>query len=163
MFSKPNKVRMSKHEQYELLYRDGTCLPPYKSAAITIQYLDGVEDGRYFVVKFEDVKVRGCFSPPEKKYVWAALQEELGERNIELGIKNMDRVPSDWLLLMLSSVNSQHPFFDPNYYPDQPTMKEISIALASSLTKVPGFRSQSKHIQMAQSNLQIENLNTQLQ
>jgi hypothetical protein len=107
----PNKLKISRADLHELLYRKGFNLPSLKSAAITHDYLDGVMNGKYWCPKFGELRVRGCYMPPKKQYIFDELKEALVLVKLDIGISASHKVTIDWLLAALSTLNPAHEFF----------------------------------------------------
>ena len=117
-----------------------------------------MEDGTIWSAAYTNLKVRCCYSPPIKKLIWDALVADLAKDELKLGIVHHTKVSKDWLLLMLSTRNPEHKFFQPDYYPKESDGYHMAAAQAASLAQIPGFRSSQRHVQMAQANLRVADM-----
>jgi hypothetical protein len=58
-----------------------------------------------------------------------------------MSLRFTEKVPSAWLILMLSTMNPDHFIFAPGYYPRQPPTVQMRNSDIQALAQVPGFRS----------------------
>ena len=122
--------------------------------------MKGVEAETIYCPKFVDLKVRGCYSRPEKKIIWDELLKALKGKNFDIGFTNMDRCHTDWLILVLSTLMPDHEFFKSDYYPEEQPIFQMGMVDAHILAEQPAFRSTSSRVQMAQSNIALKKLET---
>ena len=54
-------VVKNKKQFHEALDRSGVCLPPYKCAGVTIDYLNNVQDSAVWCPLYIELKIRSCY------------------------------------------------------------------------------------------------------
>jgi hypothetical protein len=68
---------------------------------------------------YEEVKLRSCYFPPKKEFVFNEIIHILQNMNISFGIDSAQKVPADWLIKCLSTLNPGHLYFDKAFYPEE--------------------------------------------
>ena len=109
----------SKADFHEGMDRIGFMVPPIKSSGCTVDYLQRVRSGEYWCGKYEEGKLRSCYRPPKKDVIFKEIEDILAQRNMQLGFSDASKVPLDWLIIQLSTLNPDHRFFHRTYYPDE--------------------------------------------
>ena len=153
MQNRDRDPRISREEKHELIARGGKAIPPVDCPACTKTYLDGVQLNKFWCQSYVDVRIRCCYRPPVKAAILDAILLELRPSGRSLGIKDSTKVTKDWLLMILSTLNADHRFFAPDYYPNAVSAYTLDIAVQGILNGVPGFRSQNVAVQRAQANI----------
>jgi hypothetical protein len=72
----------------------------------------------FYVPKYEEIKLRACPRPPDKKEIARELVNAGAKQGKNFGIDIDGALPDmAWLLACLSTLNSKHKFFAKDYYP----------------------------------------------
>ena len=58
-----------KESRYLAFKRNGYYMPKSSEAFVTVKFLTGIREDRYFLPKTEHIKKRQCADPPPKKVV----------------------------------------------------------------------------------------------
>ena len=86
--------------------RVGYALPPIKSPGCTIGYMKAVRDGQYWCPLYINIKVASCYRPPKKDVIYNEVVRTLSEKGWnELGFSDSTKVPQEWLLKCLSTLD----------------------------------------------------------
>ena len=113
-------VVKTKRDFHEALDRLGHNVAPIKSGGCTIDYLMKVRSGEIWCPKYVDVRLRSCYQPPKKEVLFNEIVNHLHHAgNLEFGFSDASKVPVEYLLRCLSTLNPEHKFFDKSYYPDE--------------------------------------------
>lgn len=154
-----NRKVPTKSALYDAMLRNGWYLPHKKSQIITVDYLLGVKDRRFFCPKYEDIRLRPCPLPPTKAQVVHEVFLIL-DKDCNLGFSEADhhKVDTTWALNILSSIQPDHEFFGKSFVPHIPSRSE-EIALlnendAAFLDGLPDL-SQLKKFKCKKSTLSI--------
>ena len=75
--SSNHSLKLSKELKYEANVRNGLYMWHYKCSMNTVQNINLVKQGKIFVPRFEEVKLRPCPKPPLKKFVILEVLKEL--------------------------------------------------------------------------------------
>jgi len=115
-------------------------VPPFQSKCITIDYLEKVRAGTYFVPNYRDMQIRPCPNPPKKKRIFDEIMQLCQQHNVNFGMKDETYANADWFLDVLSSINPEHPFFHKSYVPSADDSKYTRISKAKpDLSNDDGF------------------------
>ena len=115
----PTDVVKSKRDLHEFLDRLGIKLPPIKSPGCTVDYMKKTHTGEYWCPKYNELKVRSCYKPPSKDKVFTEVVMHLASANAApFGFSDQSKIPAEWLIQCLSTLNPDHLFFQCDYYPD---------------------------------------------
>ena len=110
----------TKKDFHEALDRLGYNVPPIKSGGCTVDYLLKVRSGENWCPKYVDVRIRSCYQPPNKDVLFNEVMLHLQYAGLkDFGFSDASKVPVDYLLRCLSTLNPDHKFFDKSYYPDE--------------------------------------------
>ena len=114
------EVIKTKKDFHEALDRNGYYVLPYKSGGCTIDYLKKVRSKQVWCPMYVDVVLRSCYVPPKKEVVFEEVLKELKRLSLKpFGFTDAGKVPSEWLIRCLSTLNSDHKFFEKSYYPEE--------------------------------------------
>ena len=109
---------MSFSDFYEAMVRNSFYLAAIKSNFMTLRYLKQVRSKTFYVPKYEEVRLRACPRPPDKKEIAKELIIAGGKLGKNFGIEVDGALPDTaWLLACLSTLDSKHKFFAKDYYP----------------------------------------------
>ena len=114
-----NPPQVSSLKQYhEILVRNGWMLPPLKSPFVTLEYLHGVRQQKYYCPRYEDVRLAPCPQPPQRTAILNAIVALLHRHDRPpLGDLTKYMPETQWLLRVLSSLHPNHAFFHKDYTP----------------------------------------------
>ena len=113
------EVIKTKKEFHEALDRNGFYVVPYKSGGCTIDYLKKVRTKEVWCPLYVDVVLRSCYVPPKKEVIFEEVLKELAKhKQPEFGFTDAGKVPCEWLIRCLSTLNPNHKFFEKSYLPD---------------------------------------------
>ena len=73
-------AKLSKEEKYEANVRNGLYLWQYNSSINTVKSIQEVKEGKMYVPKYEEVKLRPCPNPPLKSFVINEVLIELDKK-----------------------------------------------------------------------------------
>ena len=68
------------------------------------------------------IRLMNCAAPPKKHIIVGELLRECGALGLKTGIDYHNAPDVPWLLAVLSTVNSLHPFFARDYVPEHVAM-----------------------------------------
>lgn len=123
---------------YEATVRNGFFLPERSTKVICEKYLTMVLDGRAYVPKYSDVRLRPCPCPPKKAILLEKLSSATAKRKLELGFDS-DKAPDKrWLIATLSTLNPDDDIFGKAYIPP-PVRKEVTKEPIKAIKLPPGF------------------------
>ena len=107
----------TKRDQFDAMLRNGYFLPPWGSTCLTRPYMEKVRSGEFYVPKYEHVRLRPCPIPPLKKRIFDEVMWEIRRVDYNFGIKDETCTNTEWLLIVLSTINQEHEFFGKSYIP----------------------------------------------
>lgn len=117
----PQQIKLSNvAHYYEVMQRNGYYLPKLKSGIVTFDYLNEVRNKVFFCPKYEQLKLRACPRPPAKELLVEYVLHECGRRNLVPGFNKDDKKAKpnkEWLVAVLSTLNTDHPIFGREYLP----------------------------------------------
>jgi hypothetical protein len=111
----------SKKDLYEAVQRNGYHLPSIKSTLVTENYLINVMDGSYWCPKVEEIKLRQCPRPPEKRVLLKKFLDLMEGK--ATGISEKHSPNKEWLLIMIATLKPEDEIFRKDYLP--PAKKKI--------------------------------------
>ena len=115
-------------------------MPPFQSKCNTIDYLEKVRAGTYYVPNYRDMQIRPCPNPPKKKRIFEEIIKLCQQHNVNFGMKDETYANADWFLDVLSSINPNHPFFHKSYVPNADDSKYTRISkVKPDLSNDDGF------------------------
>lgn len=123
-------VITNKHTLYGAFQRNKYYMPKYNEACITIKFLLGVREGRYFLPKTDNIKKRQCSDPPPKREIVKELarilyqypdtvpgfsQEEAAA--MRKTAAHLAKRPADvsWMLDIIATMDENHEYFKKDY------------------------------------------------
>ena len=137
--------KLTKDEKYEANVRNGFNMWHFNSSINTVKNIQEAKEGRLYVPRYEEVRLRPCPKPPLKSFVIKAVLDELEKKEqwrvdlleqVENGTVEVSRGESqflqrvyqlniththspdiEWLLDALSTLNPDHRYFHRSYYP----------------------------------------------
>ena len=62
-------AKLSKEEKYEANVRNGLYMWKYNCSINTVKSIQGVKEGKIYVPRYEEVKLRPCPKPPLKCFI----------------------------------------------------------------------------------------------
>ena len=134
LFHSNEFVVKNKRDFHEGLDRHGYCLPPFKSAGVTIDYLTKVQSKLVWCPLYVEVKIRSCYNPPKKDVVYQEVVLHLSQYGTKpFGLSDASKVSAEWLIKCLSTLNPDHRFFARNFQLYESESKSVvSVPLALS-------------------------------
>ena len=109
----------TKKDFHEALDRNGYFVVPYKSGGCTIDYLKKVREGLVWCPMYVDVKLRSCYHVPNKEVIFVQVNNEIKRLKLKpFGFSDSSKVPSNYLIICLSTLNEHHRFFEKSFYPN---------------------------------------------
>ena len=115
----------TKAELHEAMVRNGYYMPSYKSSIVTISWMKGIRSGTVWCPKYEELRLRSCYSPPCKDLIVSEINRMLLKNELELGFTHDNAPKVSWLLAILGTLNSRHAFFAMGYIPPSKQPLEI--------------------------------------
>ena len=113
------EVIKTKREFHEALDRNGYFVVPFKSGGCTIDYLKKVRAGDVWCPMYVDVKLRSCYHVPNKEVIFVQVNNEIKKLKLKpFGFVDSTKVPSNYLIICLSTLNESHHFFDKSFSPE---------------------------------------------
>jgi hypothetical protein len=137
--------KLTKDEKYEANVRNGLYMWHFNSSINTVKSIQDAKEGKMYVPRYEEVRLRPCPKPPMKSFVIKAVLAELEkkelwrvdlieqiesgqlevsqeefqflQRTFQLNITHTHSPDIDWLLNVLSTLNPDHKYFHRSYYP----------------------------------------------
>ena len=137
--------KLTKEERFEANVRNGFYMWHFNSSINTVKNIQEAKEGKLYVPRYEEVRLRPCPKPPLKSFVIKAVQEELEkkeqwrlelleqvdngtletteeemqflQRVYQLNITHTHQPNIEWLLDVLSTLNPDHRYFHRSYYP----------------------------------------------
>ena len=73
-------AKLSKEEKYEANVRNGLYMWQYNSSINTVKSIQEVKEGKMYVPKYEEVKLRPCPNPSLKSFVINEVLIELDKK-----------------------------------------------------------------------------------
>jgi hypothetical protein len=107
----------TKAELHEAMVRNGYYMPSYKSSIVTISWMKGIRKGTVWCPKYEELRLRPCYSPPSKDSIVDEINHILEKNNLDMGLARDNAPKVSWLLAVLSTLHSRHAFFAKGYVP----------------------------------------------
>lgn len=95
----------SKHDMYQAMLANHFYLPNETAACVTIDYMQKVRKGTFWVPKYEEVRLLPCPYPPLKEVIFKEIVDKTKTKGLDLGIKGAHAVDGAWLLVILSTVD----------------------------------------------------------
>lgn len=124
MTVKAFNVKVSnKADLHEALIRNGYYPPSLKCGMATEAYLIGVMEKTYWCLRAEDVRIRLCPKPPDKKILLEKFRKLTHDNNIKHGMLEDKWPDKKWLLAVISTLNPEDEIFKKDYFP--PPRKNI--------------------------------------
>ena len=117
----------SKREMHLACTRNGFYMPSLSSSITTMHYMAMVRCGQYWTPRYVHIKMRPCPHPPSKELLLIEVQNYAQHSGLKTGIVNQSQVNIEWLLLALSTLYPDHPFFHKSYEPERLIKKEQLI------------------------------------
>jgi len=118
------KVVGTTKEFWEAMERNGFHMPPKNNAINTMEYMQKVREGKYWVPTYQKMKQRPCVKPPKKSILVKEVLMAAKEQKLELGIKDGKEPTVQWLLVALATLNEDHWVFKKDYYPTHDELTE---------------------------------------
>ena len=115
----------TKAELHEAMVRNGYYMPSYKSSIITISWMKGIRSGTVWCPKYDELRLRSCYSPPSKDLIVSEINKILNKNEMDLGLTRDNAPKVSWLLAILGTLNSRHAFFTKGYVPPSKQPLEI--------------------------------------
>ena len=109
----------TKAELHEAMVRNGYYMPSYKSSIITISWMKGIRSGTVWCPKYDELRLRSCYSPPSKDLIVSEINKILNKNEMDLGLTRDNAPKVSWLLAILGTLHSRHTFFAKSYMPPQ--------------------------------------------
>ena len=98
-----------KKDYHEALDRSGHAVPCLKAAGVTVDYLTKVELKQVWCPMYDDIKIRSCYNPPKKEVFFNEIVTHLSQHGgLSFGLADSSKVPADWLVKCLSTLNPDH-------------------------------------------------------
>ena len=120
--------KLTKEERFEANVRNGFYMWHFNSSINTVKNIQEAKEGKLYVPRYEEVRLRPCPKPPLKSFVIKAVQEEL-EKKEQWRLELLEQVDNGTLetteeemqflqlLDVLSTLNPDHRYFHRSYYP----------------------------------------------
>ena len=133
-----------KQSLYLAFQRNGYYMPKASEAFVTIKFLTGIREGRYFMPKTEHIKKRQCADPPSKKVVAQECSrvlnlcpERVDDGSIDFQeavamrrtAKHLAKRPADvpWMLDLIATIQEGHEYFKKDYSKPKKVVHEDEI------------------------------------
>ena len=117
----------TKAELHEAMVRNGYYMPSYKSSLITISWMKGIRKGTIWCPKYEELRLRSCYSPPSKDLIVIEINTILNKNDMDLGLTRDNAPKISWLLAILGTLHSRHPIFNKSYLPPPKQLKRNQL------------------------------------
>jgi hypothetical protein len=74
--------KLTKDEKYEANVRNGLYMWHFNSSINTVKSIQDAKEGKMYVPRYEEVRLRPCPKPPMKSFVIKAVLAELEEKEL---------------------------------------------------------------------------------
>lgn len=117
----------------ELFAKEGFVMPSSTSGCITNNWLDGIEDRRFFCIRQWQsnywtnglvASARRCIKAPTRQEIYTELLRVEMEDRLRFGLNPASLPDRPWMLTTLATVRPEHPFFKSNYKPVGRSLEE---------------------------------------
>ena len=126
-----NSVVPDKPSLYEACVRNQFWMPPAKDNILTVDFMKGLQAGKYWLPKSIEIRLMNCADPPNK-FDLAKILTEVMSAHPSQGepfdtqfqrtlIEIKAKPPSvSWMLALLSTMDQNHAIFAKNYVKPKP-------------------------------------------
>ena len=78
-----------------------------------------MKSGEIWCPLYEEVKLRSCYHVPNKEVIFVQVNNEIKKlKKKPFGFVDSTKVPSNYLVICLSTLNENHQFFQKSFLPE---------------------------------------------
>ena len=115
-WKKAEAMLYDKRTYHGLMVRNGFFMPTMTSSICSLDWMDKVREGKLWIPKDEEVRLKNCAAAPTKQNVLLEIEKLLKLKKLgSIGWTDELTPDKKWCIQVLSTLSIKHPFFAKNY------------------------------------------------